>query len=419
MDDREAVFRTVPEGPLAVVVLNGDGQPICTKRIVEPEGDLATRCNDRSVQVTGRVTMDGVPAAGTLLWRRQSAETEVPGGFFRSRTGGLERVEAVVDRLQDLQAPLDGDGVYRLGSVLPGEWEVLWVPLAGGAQEPHAVSVPAGARSEVVRDIAYDGVAVEGTVFDPEGQPAARVAVEAFPDQPPVMSDSQGRFWLLGMRPGRYQVRARQRHLRSDLVEVELSRPGDRASVQLYLADEPVSDRLRIELRGSDGGFCYMETDSASGGQLVQVREGLAEVPLAPPLGGLVRAACNAGGHWVLGDWQNLRQAMEHGLAFDPGASTASLALTGQDRVGEVTISTPGGWNLGQLRMWFGGAPTFSTGETIPNLPVGAYVIRWGNGSRTVVTERRRTTEVENRRLKWTTPLAEPSSSVDFSTLLG
>ena len=395
LDDREAVFRTVPQGPLAIVVLNGDGQPICTRRVVEPEGDLATRCNDRSVQVTGRVTMDGVPVAGTLLWQRRSTEAEVPGGIFRSRTDGLERVDAVVNRLQDLRAPLDGDGVYRLGSVLPGEWEVLWMPLAGGAQEPRVVEVAAGAGREVTRDIAYDGVSVQGTVFDPEGRPAGRATVEAFPDQPPVLSDSQGRFRLLGMRPGRYQVRARQRHLRSDLVEVELSRPGDRASVQLYLADEPVSDRLRIELRGSDGGFCYMETDSASGGQLVQVREGLAEVPLAPPLGGLVRAACNAGGHWVLGDWQNLRQAMERGLAFDPGASTASLALTGQDRVGEVTISTPGGWNLGQLRMWFGGAPTFSTGETIPNLPVGAYVIRWGNGSRTVVTERRRTTEVE------------------------
>ena len=395
LDDREAVFRTVPQGPLAIVVLNGDGQPICTRRVVEPEGDLAIRCNDRSVQVTGRVTMDGVPVAGTLLWQRRSTEAEVPGGFFRSRTDGLERVDAVVNRLQDLRAPLDGDGVYRLGSVLPGEWEVLWMPLAGGAQEPRVVDVPAGAGREVARDIAYDGVSVQGTVFDPEGRPVGRATVEAFPDQPPVLSDSQGRFRLLGMRPGRYQVRARQRHLRSDLVEVELSRPGDRASVQLYLADEPVSDRLRIELRGGDGGFCLVETDNASGGQLAQIRGGRAEVPLDPPLGEVIRAACHADGRWVLGDWQNIREAVERGLSFDPDASTSSLALVGQSRTGGVSITAPGGWNLGQLRMWFGGAPTFSGGETIPNLPVGAYVIRWGNGSRTVVTERRRTTEVE------------------------
>ncbi len=395
LDDREAVFRTVPKGPLAIVVLNGDGQPICTRRIVEPEGDLAIRCNDRSVQVTGRVTMDGVPVGGTLLWRRRSDEAEVPGGFFRSRADGLERVDAVVNRLQDLQAPLDRDGVYRLGSVLPGEWEVLWMPVAGGAQEPRVVDVPAGASREVLRDIAYDGVSVQGTVLDPEGRPAGRATVEAFPGQPPVMSDSQGSFRMLGMRPGRYQVRARQRHLRSELVEVELSRPGDRASVELYLVDEPVSDRLRIDLRGGDGGFCYVETDGVSGGQLVQVRGGRAEVPLEPPLGEVVRAACNADGRWVLGDWQSIRQAMERGLTFEPGASTASLALIGETRAGGVTISTPGGWNLGKLRMWFGGAPTFAVGETIPNLPVGAYVIRWGNDSRTVVAERRRVTEVE------------------------
>ena len=395
LDRRETVFRTVPEGPLAIVVLNGDGQPICTREIPKPEGDLTVRCNDRSVQVTGRVTMDGVPVAGTLLWQRRSRGAELPGGLFRYQTDGLERVDAVVDRLQDLQSPLDEDGAYRLESVLPGEWEVLWMPLAGGAQEPRVVDVPADADRGVVRDIAYDGVSVQGTVLDPEGRPAGRATVEAFPGRSPVMSDTEGNFRMLGMRPGRYQVRARQRHLRSDLVEVELNRPGDRTSVQLHLVDDPVSDRLRIELRGGDGGFCYVETDRVSGGQLVQVRGGTAEVPLEPPLGELVRAACNADGRWVLGGWQNLRQAVERGLAFDPDASTASLALLGQNGAGGVTISTPGGWNLGQLRMWFGGAPTFSAGETIPNLPVGVFVIRWGNDFRTVVTEPRRTTEVE------------------------
>lgn len=395
LSGREALFRAVPEGPLAVVVLNEDGQPICTRRVVEPEGDLAIRCDDRSVQVSGRVTMGGVPVAGTVLWQRRSSEAGVPGGFFRSRTGGLERVDAVVNRLQDLQAPLDEDGMYRLESVLPGEWDVLWIPPGGGAQEPQSVSVPADVRSEVVRDIAYDGVSVEGTVFDPEGRPAGRATVEAFPDQPPVMSDGQGSFRMLGMRPGKYHVRARQRHLRSELVEVELRRPGDRASVQLHLVDGSLSERLRIELRGSDSGFCLVETDNASGGHLVQIEGGRTEAPLEPPLGELVRVACNAEGRWVFGDWQNTRQAIERGLTLEPGASTASLALTGAGAAGGVTISTPGGWDLGRLRMWFGGAPTFSVGETISNLPAGAYVVRWAGESRTVVTEPRRLASVD------------------------
>lgn len=390
-----AVFQAVPEGPLGIVVFNEGGHPVCTKTALEPEGDLSVRCNDRSVRVTGRVTLDGVPVAGRLLWRSRRGENDVPGGFFRSRTGGLERVDAVSTGLRDLTASLDGEGAYRLGSVLPGEWEVLWVPPTGSAQEPQVVDVPSEAGGVVVRDIAYGGVSVQGTVFDPRGRPAAQATVEAFPGPAPVMADARGNFRMLGMRPGRYQVRARQRHLRSDLVDVELRRPGDRASVQLHLLEEPVSDRLRVELGGATAGFCYVEADNTRGGQLVQVREGLAEVRLDPPLGELIHVACNADGRWVLGEWRNLRQALAEGLAFDPDSSTASLALIGQNPAGGITIVTPGGWDLGQLRMWFGGAPTFSVGETIPNLPTGAYLVRRGDDSRTVFTERRRTTEVD------------------------
>jgi hypothetical protein len=389
-----AVFRAVPHEPLAIVVLNEDGHPVCTRRLPESESDAIVRCNDRSVRVTGRVTLDGVPVSGRLIWRSRSGEIQVPGGFFRSRTDGLERVEAVSSRPQDLAASLDGDGVYQLSSVLPGEWDVLWVSEAGGAQEPRVVDVPAGVNG-VVRDVAYRGVSIEGVVFDAEGRPAGQATVEAFPGQAPVMSDGRGNFRMLGMQPGRYQVRARRRNLRSDFVEVELGRPGDRTSVQLHLLAEPVSDRLRIELADGSRGFCYVEADNASGGHLVQVREGLAEAPLDPPLGDLVRAACNADGRWVLGDWQDLRLALGRGLTFDPGASSGSLSLVGPSTTGGVTITAPGGWDLGQLRMWFGGAPTFSVGETIPNLPMGTYRVRWAEGSRTVVTERRRVTEVD------------------------
>ncbi len=59
-------------------------------------------------------------------------------------------------------------------------------------------------------------------------------------------------------------------------------------------------------------------------------------------------------------------------FAVAPGSLSASeleqlmesaASQGGQSGAGGVTISTPGGWNLGQLRMWFGGAPTFSAAE--------------------------------------------------------
>lgn len=394
--DQEALFREVPEGPLAIVVLNGDRQPVCTREVPEPENDLTVRCDDQSLKVRGRVTMGGTPVAGTLLWQRRGDGPEVPGGIFRSRADGLERVGRVLgNRIPSLRAPLDGDGGYRLDSVLPGEWDVTWTSAAGGLQEPRVVDVPAVAGAEVVRDISYAGASVEGTVLDLEGSPVGLATVEVFPDQSPVVSDSRGNFRILGLRPGRYQLRARERHLRSGLVEIELDRPGDRTTVQLHLVDGPAPDRLRIQLVDGSDGFCFAEMDNAASGQLVQVRNGRAEVRVEPPLGELIRVGCNAGGRWILEGWRNLLQAMEQGLTFDPSASTASLALIGGSHPGGVSISGPGGWNLGTLRMWFGGGPTFAVGETITNLPVGAYVIDWGNGSRSVFTERRRVTEVE------------------------
>lgn len=393
--DREAVFLEVPDGPIGIVVLNGDRQPVCTREVPEPKNGQAIRCDDRSVGVTGRVTMGGAPVAGTLLWQRRDGGAAFPGGLFRSRTDGLERVDRVLgNRIPSLRVTLDGDGMYRLDSVLPGEWDVIWRPGAGGAQEPRLVGVPAGAADEVVRDISYEGVSVEGIVLNPEGSPVGRATVEVFPDQPPVVTDGGGNFRVLGLRPGRYQLRAREGHLRSDLVDVELDRPGDRETVQLHLGNDPAQDRLRIELADGSDGFCLAEMDRGVG-QLVQVRNGMAEVRVEPPLGEQVRVGCNTGGRWVLGGWRSLREAMERGLEFDPGASTASLALIGPSGVDGITISGPGGWNLGTLRMWFGGGPTFTAGETITNLPVGAYVIGWAGGSRSVFTERRRVTEVE------------------------
>lgn len=191
--------------------------------------------------------------------------------------------------------------IARLDSVLPGEWDVTWTPAAGGFQEPRVVDVPVGAGAELVRDIAYEGVSVAGIVLNPEGQPVGGATVDVFPNQPPVVSDRRGGFQILGLRPGRYQLRARQGRLRSDLVDVELDRSSDRQAVQLHLGDDPPESRLRIELSDGSDGFCFVEMDNASGGQLVQIRSGTAEVRVAPPVGKLVRAACNAGGRWVLG----------------------------------------------------------------------------------------------------------------------
>ncbi len=393
--DGRAVFRQVPEGPFEVVVSNHERTPVCMREVTEETGNLSLRCDDRSVRVTGRVTIDGEPAAGALTWQRTYSGATgggLPGGFIRRRTDGLDRVDAVVDGLRDLQATIGNDGVYRLDSVLPGAWDVSWRRSGGGSQAPRTLSIPAG-EDEVVRDIAYDGVSVLGRVVDAEGRPAAHATVEAFPDQAPVVTDRQGNFRFLGLLPGRYELRARLSLARSEAVEVALDRPGDRASVELRLESAAGSDRLRIEVRGAAGGFCHVEQGGS--GQLVQLSAGRAETPLDEKAT-QVRAACRADGAWAFGGWVPFRDAAEDGLTLDVSDSTASLALVAasdQARQG-IVILVPGGWDLGRLRMWFGGAATFSVGETVPNLPPGSYEIRSPGGTRQAFAEAGRVTEV-------------------------
>ncbi|MCY3971396.1 MAG: hypothetical protein OXG74_15800, partial [Acidobacteria bacterium] len=100
-------------------------------------------------------------------------------------------------------------------------------------------------------------------------------------------------------------------------------------------------------------------------------------------------------GRWILTGWQDLERALERGVDLDPFESDSSIVLEGDPSTAAVQVTGPGGWDLGRLRLWFGGATTFEVGETISNLPEGEYTLRWGDQVRTVWTERRRAAEVE------------------------
>ena len=121
----------------------------------------------------------------------------------------------------------------------------------------------------------------------------------------------------------------------------------------------------------------------------------MASTRLTPPLTDRVRVACQADGRWVLTGWQPLEPALDRGIDLDPFESESSIVLTGDPSTAAVKVIGPGGWDLGSLRIWFGGATAYSVGETIANLPEGEYTLRWGNQVRTVWTERRRAAEVE------------------------
>lgn len=390
--DGEAVFEAVPEEPLRLRVME-DGVPVCERREDAGTGDEVMRCDRSTLTVTGGVTRAGQPGNGELLWSLK-AENPQGGGVVTTLRGTMSRTQGFGGQMERT-APIDHEGRYRLESMLPGEWEVLFSTLEGGRQQEREVVVPDTPGEEVVLDFHYGGVSIDGIVVDSEGQPVTHATVDIFPGRRAVVTGRSGRYEIMDLAPGAYQLRARFRHSRSELIDVELRDYNDRRSVQLNLRDDASDDELVVRLAGGGGGgFCFVEMEGA-GQRVVRIDGGVATTQLTPPLTDRVRVACQADGRWVLTGWQPLEPALDRGIELDPFESNSSIVLTGEPSPAAIQITGPGGWDLGKLRLWFGGATAFEIGETISNLPVGEYTLRWGNQVRTVWTERRRSAEVE------------------------
>ncbi len=390
--DGEARFENVPEEESLRVRVLDEGVPVCERREEAGTGDEVIRCDRSTVTVTGLVTIGGQPGTGRLNWQSK-VENPQPEGVGRILGSPLGRTQIVSSKLE-LTAPIDGEGRYRLESMLPGEWDVtLWSDTAG-MQDGREITVPDAPGEEIVFDFRYGGVSVEGIVVDAEGQPVTHATVDIFPGRQAVVTGRDGRYEIRDLAPGAYQLRARFQHSRSDLVDVALRDYNDVQSVQLQLRNDPSDDELVVRLAGAAGGFCFVEMEGA-GQQTVRINGGVATTKLTPPLTDRVRVACQADGRWVLTGWHDLERALERGIDLDPFESDSSIVLEGDPSTVAVQVTGPGGWELGRLRLWFGGATTFEVGETISNLPEGEYTLRWGNQVRTVWTERRRAAEVE------------------------
>ncbi|MYC08933.1 MAG: carboxypeptidase regulatory-like domain-containing protein [Holophagales bacterium] len=386
-----AEFTAVPEEPFGVLVYL-DGDPVCEKHEEDMEGDEVITCNHSAARVSGLVTRGDQPGDGILVWKRVN-ELDLPGGFVTHRSGPFTRTEELaLTQSVELKVPLGSDGSYRLESVLPGEWEVIWAPVSGGIQDARSVTVPK--TREAVLDFRYASLSIAGRVLDPDGQPVPLASVTAFPSRRTVGTNRDGRFEILGLEPGVHQLRARLRHLQSALVEAESSDSRNHEFVRLILEDRPPAGELEIVLRGGDSGFCFVDLDSALR-EIVQIDAGVARMTPAPPLPNRLRVACLTDGRWILDGWRDLGTALDRGIEFDPLDSTSSITLVGEASSAKVEIIGPGGWDLGRLRLWFNGVSAFSVGETVPNLPIGEYTVRFRNQERTVWTERRRVTRVE------------------------
>jgi hypothetical protein len=224
----------------------------------------------------------------------QSATTGIEGIVVRA--GTRQTLAGVTVGLwpSTRTSKTDREGRFKFDSVPSGEYSVTVV--LDGIKSQVPVSISTAHRYEYITLEARSAPAITGTVFDPNGERAAAVRVQAFrnvytPNGPrlqslaSVLTDDLGIFRLFRLRPGDYYVSAslsdRDRRIAglrlssnisnpddgfpamyfgggfsaSTSQRVRLSQDLDTESLQIFLKDGPRFD-LVGKLVGPDGPAC-------------------------------------------------------------------------------------------------------------------------------------------------------------------
>ena len=176
-------------------------------------------------RIRGKVlTAAGEPASQLLVeaW---------PTQFLADRTPDFLR-HAMVPTVLRPRAFTNANGVFVLGGLGPGRWELSVRGEGALPGAPESVEVRAGADWELPRPLRLlDGAAVEGVAVDPDGIPLRGSEIELVPrlgDDAPATSsqgcapatgqrcrtDANGRFALRGVPPGAYWISTARRSSR-------------------------------------------------------------------------------------------------------------------------------------------------------------------------------------------------------------
>jgi hypothetical protein len=188
--DGRYLVADVPPGHWEVTVRTATGRQALRSVDVKPAGQAVLDLRLTSgLTLTGRLLVDGQPAAGTLLATPANLRGEDRGG----------------------QSPLAPGGAFTLPGLMPGSY--LLLALLDNALWP-VKTVELTADREITLEIATG--TVTGRLLGPYGAPVAGARVtlwerspgiDAFLPSPRVESDSQGGFVLPRVPAGNYRLR--------------------------------------------------------------------------------------------------------------------------------------------------------------------------------------------------------------------
>lgn len=377
----EAVFAHVPAGTGRVLVEAGRDVLLCEKDVeVGPEDELVeVVCDARRSPVSGRVVVGDLPAGtGLLTWAKAGEGGEREAAIMtRVSPSGLRQQGVFGGGRPQVRVEVAEDGTFNTERLSTGRWRVTWQPASGAVAGPREVEVPDGEVRDLL--VRFEGQGITGVVVDDEGLPVPRATVREVNLGSFAYSRSDGRFAMVGLRPGVLRLQAREGDRYSDPVEVVLEPDRAPDPVRLTVSVEHAGEVPVRVWTGSGtpaaGAFVFLEPEGSGRSHLLSADpEGLAEVTIPAPYPERVRVAAYHQGAWALGDWVGWEGARE-GLQLQLVAG-GGLWVRSDETSGLLDVTTSDGWNLGRLMARLGTAARVSPEQPLVlNLPEGRYAV--------------------------------------------
>lgn len=382
-----AVIAAVPPGPVTVSATRGK-ETLCRQQTTIPPdvAELQVVCRARFVRVEGSVTVGGHPAAlGTVVFLPPLG-ADVATGIFDFGAGAYRQQQVFAPHSGRHSAEVGHDGRFTVPRLLPGTWEVFWMPERGRAVAPRRVEIPAADVHPLV--LQYPGLTLRGSVVDAQRRPVSGAEVRDIRGEAFARTAADGSFVLAGPGAGTWQVQARHRDRASRVQTVEVTEDRTPDPIALMLEQA----RGVVRAAAPAGALLFVETDPGALRIVNADAGGIAELRFQEPLPARIRVAASAGGVFLLGAWTPFGVAVENGLALEPGA-TGTLHIRSKERSGSVTIGAHG-WRIDRLLQWLGAFPSVAPEAPLTlQVPAGTYEIALGNQTRVVAVERDRARE--------------------------
>lgn len=390
-----ASIAQVPPGDVAVSVWRGR-ELLCREQATIAEGsESEVVCTMRKVAVSGTVAIGGHPAGpGVVVWL-SAIDTETPTGIFNFGSGAYLQQQVFAPDATKQSMSVGYDGRFT-GQLLPGTWEVLWMPDHGQVIGPRRVEIPRVAAHQVA--LSYPAAVVHGIVLDTQRKPVPGADVRELGGRGFAVSGSDGTFVLGGPPAGRWEIQARHAGRASAVitVAVEENRRGDPVEIVLDAATSVVRVRVTMERAPVAGAIVFLETDKGELRLATAVADGTASFEMLPPIPSRVRVAASAGGRWVFGPWVGSSTAMQEISTLDVRPS-GTLLMQSEGVRGNVVVTTQDGWRVDRLLQWLGAflqlAP--DAPAIVPGLPAGTYDVAVGALRKNVAVRANETTETD------------------------